>query len=400
MKALRVSAGQRRIAPFDDPVGEARVLDRPLRQAQEMAIAAAGLELVEAPPDEPYLIFSERTWFSAELARRVARAGPGRLRVADPDYAATYEALQDLAGPGLYEIGVHPGGPPGVGFPQLPPVEVDLDLKPQTMPGVHPALQFASRPVLVGPALVHQVDHWTHILRINLLALAARAAQAKLDWDRSPIWKKILVALGFFVRVRPLSRWDVVRGLNEVGKGVSIHPTATVELCVLEDGVEVGPHAVVRASYLGKGAKVEEFSSTNLSVLGEGAKLSRFGMLNLSVVYPGAAVSRADGYQACLIGRDAFLGWGVSVLDLSFGKPVKVEQNGEWVDSGQHFLGAVIGHRARLAFRAFLNYGVSVPNDAFLLGDHTDLIKSWGDAPAGEAVRWVDRRLEVVKKRS
>jgi len=386
MKAVRLPSA-RVLQPFGDPAREARVLDLPLREAQEAALKAAKIELVDRPPQgEPWLCFSERTWFTTGLLRRLIAAGPGRLRVDSADYAAAYEALQDLPSPGLYEIGLHPAGQgaPPDRFPELPPVTVDLGLQAQEMPDVHPALAFASRPLPVSAALVHQVDHWTHVLRVNLLAMAARGLAAREDFERAPIWKKAAMVLAFLLRNRPTSRWDVLRGLCVLGKGVQIHPTASVELSVLEDGVEIGPNAVVRASHLGAGAKVEEHSTVNLSVLGARARLGRFGMINLSVVYPGASVSHANGYQACLIGQDAFLGWGITALDLSFGRHVKVEHEGAWVDSGQHFLGVAIGHRARLAYGAMMNAGTSVPNDAFLMGEHGAMLKRWGDAPTGE----------------
>lgn len=386
MKALRVPSG-RVLAPFGDPVSAARVLDLPLREAQERALTQAGLTLVHAPPvGEPFLVFSDRTWFSARLLRLLVQAGPGRLRVSHPEYAEAYEALQDLPAPGLYEIGIVPAGQSAAldRFPDLAPVDVDLGLKTEALQGIHPALAFASKPIPISDALVHQVDHWTHLLRVNLLAMAARGLEAKRSWDEAPGWKKALLALGFLLKVRPTSKAAVLRGLNVVGKGVQIHPTATVELCTLEDGVEIGPCAVVRGSHIGKGAKIEEHTSVNLSVLGAGAKLSRFGMLNMSVVYPGAQVSHADGFQATLIGQDAFAGWGIAALDISFGRTVRVERDGEWVDSGQHFLGACIGHRAKVTYGAILNYGVTVPNDAFLIGPQQSVLRRWGDAPVGE----------------
>ena len=48
--------------------------------------------------------------------------------------------------------------------------------------------------------------------------------------------------------------------------------------------------------------------------------------------------------------------------DLSFGAPVKVLHRGERVSSGTHFLGAAIGHRARVGAEVILGYGAEVPN--------------------------------------
>ena len=184
MKALRISTG-RSLAPFGDPVGASRVLERPLAEAQEAALTAAGLTLVaEAPVGEPFLVFTDRTWFSAALVRALLHAGPGRLRVQNPAFAEIYEPLQDLPAPGLYEIGVVAAGQSHAldTFPDLQPVTVDLQLKTEEMKGIHPALAFASKPILVSEAMVHQIDHWTHLLRVNLLAMAVRGLEAKRSW--------------------------------------------------------------------------------------------------------------------------------------------------------------------------------------------------------------------------
>jgi hypothetical protein len=83
--------------------------------------------------------------------------------------------------------------------------------------------------------------------------------------------------------------------------------------------------------------------------------------------------SSGDGLQGSVFGTSSFLAIGVVGLDISFGKEIQVEQDGQWVSSGMHFLGVAIGHRAVLGNRVRLNYGVSVPNDAVLLGPRDDL---------------------------
>ncbi|MFT4975593.1 MAG: hypothetical protein ACI8S6_001480, partial [Myxococcota bacterium] len=202
MKAVCIPT-PRRIAPLDDPAAESLILNRPLRELQREALQAAGLEVVEQPPTaEAYLVFSDRTWFTAEAIRRLVAAGEGRMLVEDAEWWAATGALQDTPRPGLYELAVIPAGqPPSL---QVLPVPVPLDLETMPPPRVHASMQHALRPLRAGPAMVHQIDHWSHIVRVNQLAIAATAAEAKLAWDRGGLLYRIGLILTILWRARSL----------------------------------------------------------------------------------------------------------------------------------------------------------------------------------------------------
>ena len=255
------------------------------------------------------------------------------------------------------------------------------------------------RPMRLSGAMVHQVDHWTHILRINQLALAARAENARLAWEELGWLGRIAFVLRLLLRARSISKARILDVLSERRGKADIHPTAVVELCVIGDGVKIGPHAVVRASVLADGATVEEHATVNFSSVGEGATVGRYGMLNLSVLYPGAMTSCGGGFQASLFGRESFVAWGATILDLSFGKPVRVTHRGQRVDSGQHFLGAAVGHRAKIGNAVRLNYGLTVPNDAFLVAPSDDLIRDASAAGSGAVCRAEDGVAVPVKRK-
>jgi hypothetical protein len=124
-------------------------------------------------------------------------------------------------------------------------------------------------------------------------------------------------------------------------------------------------------------------------------------MVNLSTLYPGAMVSCGGGYQCCIFGEDAFVAWGATILDLSFGRPIKVRQDGVMVDSGQHFLGAAVGHRARIGNNVRITYGAEVPNDSFLIPPREGLILDASSAPEGRPASWVPGGgVEPIHKKS
>jgi len=378
------------IAPFDDPVGEVALLDRTLRHLQEEAITGAGLTLAEHPPaDAPYLAFSDRTFVTeGALERLLSQAQPpARAHVGDSVWLENTGPLQELDEPGLYELGLFPAGAPP-DYRQLPPVTLELDLTYQTPPTEHPAISHAAPDkVAAGDAVIHQVDHWTHILRINWLAMAATIAREKRRFEGRFILMKIALILLVWSRARfSLNPFKIASALNQIGKNCIIHPTAVVEGAVLGDNVNIGPFAVVRGSVIGEGVTVEDYAVVNMSAVGAGARIGRRGTCNLCVLYPGAFFGAGNGYQACVFGRESFAAWTTTVFDLSFDKHVKVMLDGKRVDSGTFFLGAAIGHRAKLGGLVTLGYGAEVPNDAFVVGDSFSVMRRWEDGPGPHRV--------------
>ena len=387
----------RPIAPFGDPPGQEQILGRSLEEIQQEELAAAGFTLVdEAPADEPYLVFSDRTWFTRMTLQRFRAAAepPARLKVDHAGFLALSGALQDWPEPGLYELALLPAGQ-APGF-QAPGVVVDLGFQPGETPREHPALAHAMPGSLpVSDAEVHQLDHWTHILRVNWLAMASTIQREKRAFEASNLLLKAWKLLGLLARARSVDEFRLAAKLSHFGRGCRVHPTAVVEASVLGDDVEVGPFAVVRASVVKDGARIEDFASVNMSVIGAGARIGRRGTSNLSVLYPGAMISSGNGYQACLFGRDAFVAWSTTVFDLSFKGPIKVMHRGERVSSGTHFLGACVGHGARLGGLVTLGYGAEVPNGAFVVGSSHDVLRHWELGPSPHRV--VDGVARPVK---
>ena len=71
MKAYRISTGKT-IAPFGDSVDQVRIFDKALCDIQEEALKKAGFSLVSQPPaSEPYLLISDRIWFTFPLVERL-----------------------------------------------------------------------------------------------------------------------------------------------------------------------------------------------------------------------------------------------------------------------------------------------------------------------------------------
>ncbi|MEC7948854.1 MAG: hypothetical protein VX265_14900, partial [Myxococcota bacterium] len=357
-------------------------------QSQERAVAEAGCCLVDAVPDnEPYILLGDRLWFTAETLRRAVRGGPGRLVVDDAGYARGMHDLQDL-GPGdSYDLAHMPAGSP----PRFTGTSLrkdDLGLHDGFMPPFNKHIRHALRPVRVGAAMAHHVDHWSHVVRVNQLALVALGEEARFWWDANGWLPRLWQILKLLVRARTLSRRALFHHLLPVSREAQIHETAVVEASRVAAGAYIGPHAVVRGSVIGPGARIEDSATVNLSSIGADCQVERFAIVNLCVLYPGACISKTDGFQGSVLGRHAFVAQGATGLDMSFGAPVTVRHRGERVSSGQHFLGVALGHDVVVGNGVRLNYGVDVPNGAILVAPRDGLIRDASGAAPGVPVLW------------
>ena len=400
MKVFVVKSGQV-IAPWMDPVSEVQVLGRSLGDLMAEEVQRAALELVTSPPEnEPYLLISDRTWAtSAALEAFLRTAKPGQqLQVDNALWLEMTGALQDWREEGLYEVALKEAGSKPV-FGADEPVLVDLSFEEKEAPEEHPALAHAMPKRLpFSDACVHQVDHWSHVLRVNWMAISSTFAREGRRFHRRNPVSKFLGLVWLFLKTRSFSKWNYARSLSQIAKTANVHPTAVVELSVVGEGAEIGPYAVIRGSVLGAGVKVEEHAIVNASVLGEKARVGKRGTANLSVLYPEAFISAGAGHQACVFGQSCFVAWSVTSFDLSFGDEIKVRKDGQRVSSGTHFLGCAVGHRARIGGQVSLGYGAEVPNDAMLVGDSDKVLRKWEDGEGPHRV--ADGTARPVKKSS
>ena len=363
-------------------MGTMRVGAQSLAASQAEALEVAGFTLVDSPPETgEVLLFSDRTWFTPAILLALREAGHGRAKIDDPGWLAWIDPTQDMDVAGVYELGISAEGV--VPFADLPDLVLPLVFRDVELDAPHPAMAHAyEHPFRVSEAMVQQIDHWMHIVRVNHLCLAARMEVARSDWESAGLWGRIMQILRVVWRARSLNGWKIARAMTERGADITVHPTAVVEFSVLGEGCEIGPHAVVRGSIIGRNAKVDCHANVNVSVVDDGAKVGRYAFLNLCTVFPGAFVSSGDGFQASVFGRESFLAWGSTILDLSFGGSVKVETGGpgtERIETGQYFLGAAVGHRAVLGQGVRVRFGASIPNDAVLVDD-SDQLREWGSS--------------------
>ena len=383
MKAYRIPLVHHTIAPFNDPVSDTPILNQKLSEVQENCLKNLNITFVSSIPEhEPFLMISEKVWFTTELIDRFIKQckkenSMGRMYMRHEQWDAHMSPLQDNQEG--YDIAwiddsyIQDKNNPS--FKDLPKIEMDWGLESVEGFQLHVTMQHAARDLWGGPCIAHHICHWSHILRVNQLAIGNQFQISKLEYTKAGFFTKLKIILRWILKIRSFHKPTILKRIGNIGKNCNIHPTAVIEGCDIGDDVVIGPYSVLRGSVIGKGSKIEEHATVNISVVGENCQIGRYATANLCLLYPEALISHGGGLQGCVFGRRSFGAIGVQILDLSFGKNVFVEHQGEWVDSGQMFLGGVVGHRAVIGNAIRINYGVSIPNDTVLVASTDDLVR-------------------------
>lgn len=376
MGTVHVVATGRRIAPFDDPVADVPIANRPLSAWQdEMLVGFTRIAAIEAP----CLVVPDTLFTTPEvLTRFVERAG-GRdavLVLAASRFARATAHVQ----PGVQPIeGGHRFSEVRFVATGAPPVDVVIDPEEEVFPMALPAV--FGGPVEVGLPRhpVMTLHHWVHVLWAN-------QAAGSLEVRRVPRWRGLLRVLWAVIRARSIDKWRVLARLNTIGRGCDIHPTAVIEGSTLGDRVTVGPHARIVFSRVGDGATVMSGAEVEASTLGEGSTVAQNSGVRLCVLYPEAFASQVL-MQACVLGRRVLTTPGSFSIDLNLDQDVRVPLDGVLHSTGTRFLGSAFGHRARVGTGIWLASGRSIPNDALVIKDPSDVVQRIPEvAPDGPLV--------------
>lgn len=363
-----VQATGRRIEPFDDPPGEALILNRPLSTWLDEAIAGAGLTRIDrltAPclvvPDALFTTPGALRAFVDEAAGRDAvlvlkQSVYGRNSVpVQPDVVACeagwrFESIRWVSGRGEAPVEV-------VVDPEENVIKMPL---PTYFVGTGEIeIPFPKHPLMT-------VHHWVHILWANQVA-------GSIELRSTPKWKFILTGLWALLRARSLNRWRLLGKANRIGRGCDIHPTATIEGSTLGDGVSVGPYARVMFSKVGDKAGIMAGAMVEACTIGERAVISQQTVVRFCVLYPEAIASQYL-MQQCLLGRRAVTTGGAFSMDLNFDGPIRVPLDGRLHSTGTQFLGSAFGHGARIGTGHWLASGRAVPNGTFMIRDPRQVI--------------------------
>jgi len=384
MKAYLWKTG-RIISPFMDPVGESLICNRPLRDHQERTLTSFGLEVVETEDpcgiaDDSYLLIRDDLYVAPVALKRFldrvrASGGPGACAVESGPFTAFTGFIQDLrtvpdpeTGKPLTVYGLYACRGPlehPEALSSLPPLRIEAQQKAFPIePGnfMPASVEIRFAPAFSDTILLH-VCHWVHIWLLNLIVLGDELLRT---FTASKL-KMILRALSAFT----LNKHKIASRFVVKGKGCDIHPTATVQGCILGDHVSVGPYSLVQGCILGNNVKIIEHSVIVASVLGEGVSTCPRGHSKFCVVYPRTSLGRM---HACLIGRNVFMASLAYFFDVKLKGTIKLQHEGKMVDTGMNFLGGCVGHDAVVGPDVWIASGREIPNGAMVVKNPGEVI--------------------------
>lgn len=380
----------RLIAPFNDPIGETPIFNRPLGDWQTEAFEKAGLERLERLTP-PCLVVPDTLFTTGAVLAGFVRGAAGRDAVLVLG-KSTFGAQSTPIQPGVEEI------PEGHRFTAVryvsgqgaPPVDVVIDPKEREIQIPIPRGYNETGQMTLGIPRhpVMTLHHWVHILWANQLGVWA-------EIESHPRVELLGSLVRGLLRVRSLNKWRLLGALNTIGSGADIHPTAVVEASSLGDNVTVGPHARVLFSKLGNGVSVMGGAQVEGAVLGAEATVSESSVLRLSVLYPEAVAAQAL-IQGSVLGRAAVTTKGSATIDLNFDGPVSVTLDGALVSTGSKFLGSAYGHRCRVGSGVILSSGRTIPNDYFLIRDPMRTLHQIPPGLEGQALNASGFRVEPI----
>jgi carbonic anhydrase/acetyltransferase-like protein (isoleucine patch superfamily) len=395
-RVVRVRTGTV-LAPWDGPVGAARILGVPLAERQARALAGVGLafdgemdadEAAASPPRADELRWDDDVDVTPRALRAFLRAAGtegGRLCVVErPRRAGELEVEPSVVADGA---------------PDEPARRVGVRVGVSTRDVLVPPRGFGGTYKATGPfrsetawwmtdRSATTVRHWSHVLRANLAALPAAFSDELLraPWRVAWAWARAPLRAGG-------------GRLAVIGRRCRIHPTARLEMCLLGDDVEVGAYSVLRGCVLGDGARVEDHVSARGAVVGPGAHLGNYSLFNLSVLGARSSISHI-GAQASVIGDDTFVASFACLLDLNLSGTIRVPFGGRLADTGTPFLGCAVGHRVRIGAGTWVAQGRAVPNDVTLVAPPATVLARVPTGLPPGVYSVVDGRLAPVETRA
>jgi UDP-3-O-[3-hydroxymyristoyl] glucosamine N-acyltransferase len=366
MKAYML-ASNKTIDPFGDHPRDCLIVNRPLSIHQQESIANQNLLLVpvtdqaQINDSEEHLIFPDYLYFTPEVIQEFilrSRSLKCKTRAALKTGITTLRCMAasqnvDLhEGHSEYNLYYIPAEDYRGNDPQT--VVIDPDQVTEFIPMSPHMFGGAEYHVPLTVKILIQIEHWSNLWGANIGTLMMELAKVKNKPKLNLLW--------LAVRARSFNRWNVLHKLNRIGRNCDIHPTAYIEGSTIGNNVKIGAMAIVRESVVGDNSYIANNAAVELSVIGAESVLQSGVVVQYSVLYPGAFTFAIE-LNACLLGKDTFIGSGATLADFRLdGNSVTVIKDGQKVNTGNTFLGACLGHGAYLGSGCIVAPGRAIPN--------------------------------------
>lgn len=373
---------RKKIAPFNEPARDLRILNKPLWLAQRDALAKYTDRELELPPGapfpqihEPCLIYRDNLYFddeyikafitSAQAANKPVRAA---FSINDPAFrehilplSSSYTPAGDVY---LADLWYYPNGPETGAEPLV------IDLLSKEIGYYHVPLYMAA----AQGDLVYQVplrsmiaiDSWVHIFIMDtVFGLFGRGARFEKRLYEDPFFKLRVFARALYEGRQVLECSEVVK----YGRNCVIDPSAVIHgPTSIGDNVTIGANAVIENCIIGDNVNISQGCQLMLSVVGDGTFLPFRASLFMSTIMENSLVAQNTCLQMSVIGRNTFIGAGSTWTDFNLlSSPIKARDGyGELRNSNRPVLGGTVGHNCRIGSGVIVYPARMIESDVIL----------------------------------
>ncbi|HEX9018303.1 MAG TPA: DapH/DapD/GlmU-related protein [Anaerolineaceae bacterium] len=373
---------RKKIAPFNEPARDLRILNKPLWLTQRDVLARYTDREVELPPGaafpqvhEPCLVYRDNLYFDDDYMRAfisaaVAKGRPVRaaFSIHDPAFSEHILPLSTSYTPSgdvyLADLWYYPEGPE----PDAQPLVIDLQSK---------EIGYYHVPLYMAAAqgdLVYQVplraliaiDAWVHIfITDTIFGLFGRGARFEKRLNQDPWFKLRVLASALYEGRQVLECSQVVK----VGRNCVIDPSAVIHgPTTIGDNVTIGANAVIENCIIGDNVNISQGCQLMLSVVGDGTFMPFRASLFMTTIMENSLVAQNTCLQMSVVGRNSFIGAGSTWTDFNLlSSEIKARDgSGALRNSNRPVLGGCVGHNCRIGSGMIIYPARMIESDVIL----------------------------------
>jgi carbonic anhydrase/acetyltransferase-like protein (isoleucine patch superfamily) len=381
---------RRKIAPFNEPARDLRVMNKPLWLFQRDVMApycthelvVDSLEEIPEGPEET-VAYRDNLYFDAAFmeafvaqARELGKAC--RVAFSPEDKAITTHALPlqgDIRKEGNLYVGnlfYFPHGPEAMVRPLV------VDTCSREIGYYHVPTYMAHNK---GDLTFHvplraflSIEHWVHLFIANSpFGIFAEGLRFEQHFSRLP--RKLPVFFRSLLERRQiLSNSKVIK----VGRDTYIDPHAVIEgPTYIGDHCTIGNGVSITNCIIGNNVNIMDGCQLTLSVVSNGCYLPFRAALFMSTLMENSMVAQNACLQMCVVGRDSFIGAGTTFTDFNLiPRPIKVFARGRLEPVGLPVIGGCVGHHCRVGAGMIIYPARSIESDSIVFAQPNRMVIS------------------------
>jgi len=342
-----------KIAPFNEPARDLRVLNKPLWLHQkdildlycDAELEVDLLERIPAGDQEELLIyrdnlFFDRAFVEAFLTKARTLGQACRVAFALDDQVITSHAL-------ALQSGIHREGDVYVADMWYYPRGLEegaYEFGSYRVP-THMSTEKGDLVFQIPLRAFLSIENWVHLFVANCL-FGVLAEGARMERNLNSLRTQVKIFWrSMLERKQILSCSELVK----VGRNTQIDPTAVIQgPTVIGDNAYIGAGVVISNCIIGDHVSILHGNELLISVVGDRCYLPFRSSLFMSTVMEDSIVAQNACLQFCVVGRDSFIGAGTTFTDFNLvPKTLRTMHQGVLQEVGTAVLGGCVGHHCR-----------------------------------------------------